>query len=199
MSDEVLKVWKALLANGINPRTAVFFGDSAGEGLAAASVLKIRDQALLMPAAVYLSSPWSDLTDVGDTYESLAQSDPMLNAEALSWAVDAYAAQQDKRHPYVSPFYGDYKKGSPPTLIQGGTREIFVSTMVRHYQVLPGARIEAVLDLYEGMPHTFTSILMKRLRRESLSHARWSLLSSTPNSSSSIVEGADTCDAEVHK
>jgi monoterpene epsilon-lactone hydrolase len=30
----------------------------------------------------------------------------------------------DWTNPYVSPVYGDFGKGFPPTLIQGGTREI---------------------------------------------------------------------------
>lgn len=44
------------------------YGDSAGGGLVAGSVLKMRDQGLGMPAALVLWSPWTDVTGVGDTY-----------------------------------------------------------------------------------------------------------------------------------
>lgn len=58
-------------------------------------------------------------------------------------------------HPYVSPVYGNYSLPFPPTLIQGGTREVFLSNFVRHYQAIRDGGHEAVLDLYEGMPHVF--------------------------------------------
>jgi acetyl esterase/lipase len=104
-------------------------------------------------------SPWSDLTAAGDTYETLAGSDPSLNLTSLSWSADAYAAPANQRHPYVSPVYGDYTKGFPPTLIQGGTREMFLSNFVRQYQAIRGGGNHAVLDLYEGMPHVFQSLV----------------------------------------
>lgn len=51
--------------------------------------------------------------------------------------------------------YGDFAKCFPPTLIQGGTRELFLSHFVRLYRAIDGAGGVAVLDLYEGMPHVF--------------------------------------------
>ena len=58
-------------------------------------------------------------------------------------------------NPYISPVYGDYTKGFPPTLIQGGTREIFLSNFVLQYQAIDCAGQVAILDLYEGMTHVF--------------------------------------------
>jgi acetyl esterase/lipase len=55
----------------------------------------------------------------------------------------------------VSPVYGDYTQGFPPTLIQAGTKEIFLSNAVRQYQALDTAGIPVKLDLYEGMWHIF--------------------------------------------
>jgi monoterpene epsilon-lactone hydrolase len=55
----------------------------------------------------------------------------------------------------VSPVYADFNKGFPPTLIQGGTKEIFLSNMVRFYQALDQAGIPVRLDIYEGMWHVF--------------------------------------------
>jgi monoterpene epsilon-lactone hydrolase len=45
--------------------------------------------------------------------------------------------------------------GFPPTLIQGGTREIFLSNFVRLYQALDTAGQSVTLDIYEGMSHVF--------------------------------------------
>jgi acetyl esterase/lipase len=136
------------------------FGDSAGGGLAAGSVLKMRDRGLGMPAALVLWSPWADITETGDTYITLKQADPILDYPMLlKNAADAYADPRDQKNPYVSPVYGDYSKGYPPTLIQGGTKEIFLSDFVREYRAINDAGGTAVLDLYEGMPHVFQAIM----------------------------------------
>jgi acetyl esterase/lipase len=154
-TDQMIAVWRTLLAEGATPATTGVFGDSAGGSLAAGSILKMRDLGLPLPGALYLMSPWSDITATGDTYLTLSGLDPSLDVESLSWSADAYADPKDQKIPYVSPVYGDYTKAFPPTLIQGGTREIFLSNFVRLYQVIRGGGREAVLDLYEGMPHVF--------------------------------------------
>jgi acetyl esterase/lipase len=135
------------------------FGDSAGGGLVAGSVLLLRDQGTKLPGAIVLLSPWSDVTGTGDTYSTLAAADPMLSAVDLQANADAYADPSDQKDPYVSPVYGNYAKGFPPTLIQGGTREIFLSNFVRQYHAIADAGGQAVLDLYEGMPHVFQFIM----------------------------------------
>jgi epsilon-lactone hydrolase len=158
VTDEVLSVWQALLATGIKPQNVGMFGGSAGGGLAAGSVLKMRDKGLPLPAALYLQSPWSDITATGDTVATLAGADPMLDLESLGWGANEYAAPKDQKHPYVSPVYGDYSKPFPATLIQVGTREMFLSHAARHYQAIRSGGHEAVLDVYEGMPHGFPSL-----------------------------------------
>ena len=158
-TGEVLTVYRSLLDKGLLPGGIGIFGDSAGGGLAAGSILRMRDEDLMLPGALYLISPWSDITATGDSYTTLASADPSLTEEALQYAADAYAAREHQRHPYVSPVYGDYAKPFPPTLIQGGTREIFLSHFVRHYQAIRQGGHEAVLDLYEGMPHVFQTLV----------------------------------------
>jgi acetyl esterase/lipase len=74
----------------------------------------------------------------GDSYTTLGQSDPLLDVPGLKASGTAYADPADQRNPYVSPVYGDYSKGFPPTLIQGGKHEMFLSNCVR--APVPGAR-----------------------------------------------------------
>ena len=155
VTDQVLAVWKALLATGVAPTRIGLFGDSAGGGIAAGSVLKMRDQGLPLPGALYLMSPSCDLTQQGDSYQTLAPVDPVLDRESSAWGAKAYADPQDQKNPYVSAVYGDYTRAFPPTLIQGGTREMLLSNFVREYQAIVGGGHTAVLDLYEGMPHVF--------------------------------------------
>ena len=156
VTDQVLSVFKTLLDQGHALENIGIYGESAGGGLAAGAVLKMRDKGMGVPAAVVLWSPWSDITQAGDSYTTLQAADPLLYyPKNLKNCADAYAAPTDQKHPYVSPVYGDYSKGFPPTLIQAGTKEIFLSNAVRQYQVLDQAGIPVKLDLYEGMWHIF--------------------------------------------
>ena len=155
VTDQVLAVWKALLAKGIAPTSIGIFGDSAGGGIALGSTLKMRDRGLPLPGALYVMSPACDVTQAGDSYQTLADVDPVLDRDSSAWGANAYADPQDQKNPYVSAVYGDYAKAFPPTLIQGGTREMLLSNFVREYQAIRSGGHVAVLDLYEGMPHVF--------------------------------------------
>ncbi len=71
----------------------------------------------------------------------------------------AYADPEDHKHPYVSPVYGDFTAGYPPTLIQTGTKEVLLSASVRLYQAIDQAGQTVKLDIWEGMPHVFVPVL----------------------------------------
>jgi len=157
--DQIIAVIQSLLNSGYQLSDIGMYGDSAGGALTAGSVLKMRNQGMGMPGALVLISPWADITSAGDTYETLKNADPILNYPmALSKAALAYADKEDHKSPYVSPVYANYSRGFPPTLIQGGTKEIFLSNFVRLYQAMDQAGIEVKLDLYEGMWHVFQEI-----------------------------------------
>lgn len=156
ITDQVITVFKELKKAGYSMQDIAIYGDSAGGGLAAGAVLKMRDGGMEMPAAVVLWSPWADITETGDSYVTLKAAEPQYIYEKhLKPAADAYAAPKEQKNPYVSPVYGDYTKGFPPTLIQGGTKEIFLSNFIRLYQALDTAGQTVKLDLYEGMIHIF--------------------------------------------
>ena len=181
ISDQVLSVWRGLLAKGTAPASIGIFGDSAGGGLAAGSVLKMRDQGLPLPGALYLMSPFADITETGDSYLTLSGLDPVLELDTSTWNAGAYAEPADQKNPYASPVYGDYSKAFPPTLIQGGTREMHLSDFVREYQAIRGGGHEAVLDLYEGMPHVFQASIPE-----------------TPEARTAIARGAEFFSKHLH-
>ena len=160
ITDQILAVYKAVLASGVKPESIGIMGDSAGGNLTAGCTLKMREQHLPLPAALYLISPGVDVSDGGDTSVTLAAADPVLSAEASVWSRESYApVAADRKNPIVSPVYGDYTLPFPPTFITAGTREIALSGAVREYQAIRGGGKEAVLDVYEGMPHVFMSLI----------------------------------------
>jgi len=149
--DDCITVYRALLED-FSPENFIVGGASAGGNLAAATVLRARDEGLPMPAALVLMTPELDLTESGDTFETNQLVDvmlprPLMNANLL------YAAGHDLSHPYLSPLFGDFSGGFPPTFLQSGTRDLFLSNTVRMHRALRRAGTPVELHIFEGMPH----------------------------------------------
>ena len=159
VTDQVAAVYKGLLDEGVKASHIGMTGGSAGGNIVAATTLKIRDRGWPMPAALLLISPMSDFTEGGDTRVTLADADPALHSEQVRPGLDAYADPADQKNPYVSPVYGDFSKGYPPTLIQGGTKEWLLSDMVRLHRAIKNAGGNSDLEIYEGMPHGFPGLM----------------------------------------
>ncbi|BAX61735.1 alpha/beta hydrolase [Burkholderia stabilis] len=134
------------------PENIVIGGRSAGGNLAAAMVLRARDEGLPLPAALVLLSPEADLTESGDSFETNRLVDVVLPASLMSNNL-LYANGADLAHPYLSPLFGDFSAGFPPTFIQSGTRDLFLSNAVRLHRTLRRAQVPTELHVFEGMPH----------------------------------------------
>ncbi|MGH7823320.1 MAG: alpha/beta hydrolase fold domain-containing protein, partial [Candidatus Binatia bacterium] len=63
-----------------------------------------------------------------------------------------YANGHDLSHPYLSPLFGDVS-GFPPTFLQSGTRDLFLSNTARMHRKLRSAGVDAELHVFEAMPH----------------------------------------------
>jgi epsilon-lactone hydrolase len=144
-------VYRELLA-GAAGRKIVVGGSSAGANLAAAMTLLIRDRGLPAPAAVVLLTPETDLTEAGDTFRTNELLDVNLKA-GVPECNALYAGGHALTDPYVSPLFADFTRGFPPTLIQSGTRDLFLSNSVLMHRKLRRAGIEAELHVWEAMPH----------------------------------------------
>jgi monoterpene epsilon-lactone hydrolase len=149
--DDCVAVYRALLADR-DPGDIVVGGGSAGGNLAAALVLRARDEGLPMPAAVVLLTPELDLTESGDSFRTNLGVDTVLTRSLMN-ANLLYAAGHDLAHPYLSPLFGDFTRGFPPTFLQAGTRDLFLSNTVRMHRALRAAGIPAELHVFEAMPH----------------------------------------------
>lgn len=121
--DDVLAVYRALIGRG-RPPVAVM-GDSAGGALALLCAMQARDQALALPRAVILLSPWLDLSLSGDSYDRLAALDPFSQTAQLRAMARSYLgrAGPDPQSPLASPLFGDLA-GLPPVLIHAGGCDI---------------------------------------------------------------------------
>jgi epsilon-lactone hydrolase len=149
--EDCVAVYRELLETYPAERIAIS-GSSGGGNLAAALPLKIRRLGLPLPAAVGLFTPEVDLTESGDTFQTNRDIDVMLPA-GLPVLNALYANGHDLHDPFISPLFGDFAQGFPPTYIQTGTRDLFLSNSVRFHRVLRRAGIAAELHVGEAMPH----------------------------------------------
>lgn len=149
--EDCVAVYRGLLES-YTPDRLVISGASGGGNLAASVPLKIRDVGLPLPAAVGLFTPEVDLTESGDSFHTNRDIDVVLRG-GLPEMNALYANGHDLADPYVSPLFGDFTKGFPPSFIQTGTRDVFLSNSVRLHRSLRRAGIVAELFVGEAMPH----------------------------------------------
>ena len=151
--DDAMAVYKALLATTDAAHVGVV-GTSTGGGMTLALMLRAKAEGVALPAAIAPGTPWSDMTETGDTYKSNEWIDNVLVSYNgyLTRAAQLYANGHDLKDPQLSPIYGDLA-GLPPTILTSGTRDLFLSNTVRTHRKLRRAGVEAVLNVYEGLSH----------------------------------------------
>jgi acetyl esterase/lipase len=152
--DDALAAYEALLGNGTAPSDIVFAGESAGGGLAVATLVNARDHGLALPAAAYVMSPYVDLTLAGATIDTKSKADPLLSRELLQPRVTDYTAGHDPALGLISPVFADLT-GLPPLIIQAGTHEVLLDDAVRLARQAATADVEVTLDVTPGVPHVF--------------------------------------------
>jgi acetyl esterase/lipase len=152
--DDALAAYEALLENGIDPSDIAFAGESAGGGLAIATLVNARDHGLPLPAAAFVMSPYVDLTLAGTTMETKREVDPLFTRELIQARVNDYTAGQDAALDLISPIFADLS-GLPPLIIQAGSHELLLDDAVRLAQQAASADVEVTLDIVPGVPHVF--------------------------------------------
>ena len=148
--DDCVTAYRHVL-NGHAPERVVICGRSAGGNLAAAMLLRAKAEGLPMPGRLVLLSPEVDLTESGDSFQTNQMVDLVLPRPLRSNNL-LYADGADLADPYLSPLFGDLRD-LPPTFLQTGTRDLFLSNTVRMHRALRKAGVETELHVFEAMPH----------------------------------------------
>lgn len=148
--DDCVTAYRHVLSSHA-PEHVVICGRSAGGNLAAAMLLRAKAEGLPMPGGLVLLSPEVDLTESGDSFQANQMIDLVLPRPLMSNNL-LYADGADLADPYLSPLFGDLR-GFPPTFLQTGTRDLFLSNTVRMHRALRTAGAETELHVFEAMPH----------------------------------------------
>jgi acetyl esterase/lipase len=152
--DDAVSAYRGLLAAGLDPRRIAIMGDSAGGGLALATLLRLREEGAPLPAAAVLVAPWTDLALTGASLVHNAPSELMVPVDRLAAVVEGYRGGADPRHPYVSPLYGDFAS-LPPTLIQVSSDEALLDDATRLAARMREAGCTVEIEIADRLPHVW--------------------------------------------
>jgi acetyl esterase/lipase len=152
--EDVVLAYRWLLKNGYSPHNIVIAGDSAGGGLAIATLVSLRDGGEPLPSAAICLSPWTDLARTGESMKTHIQVDPFLTPEWLEFMARHYVGNNNPRMPLISPIYADLHK-LPPIFIQVGSDDILLSDSIRLAERAREAGVVTTLDVWENMWHVW--------------------------------------------
>jgi epsilon-lactone hydrolase len=152
--EDAVAAYRELLDSGVPACRIAIAGESAGAGLAAATLTALNDAGLPQPSSAFLMSPWADLTLSGDSMTARAPADPALTPEGLKRRANDYVAGGDPNDGLVSPVFADLA-GLPPLLIQVGSHEILLDDATRLATRAAAGDVAVTLEVTPGVPHVF--------------------------------------------
>ncbi len=152
--EDATAAFRWLVAGGTTPGHIVVAGDSAGGGLALATLLSLRNAGDPLPARAVLLSPSTDLSLTGDSWRTNEERDFLVTRAFMLEECQAYLGSHDPRTPLASPLYADLH-GLPPLLIQVGSDEVLLDDATRLAERAQQAGVAVTLHVAEGMWHVW--------------------------------------------
>lgn len=149
--DDAFAVWREITTS-TPPSRIGLFGTSAGGAIILCLVQRLVGTGKAVPEAIICGTPWSDLSETGDSYFVNRYADPVKYEGSLQIKANQYANGLDLKDARISPIYGPFR-GFPPTLLISGTRDLFLSNTVRVDRKLRDAGCASHLIVYEGQSH----------------------------------------------
>jgi len=159
--DDAATAYQWLIDSGTPPEKIVFAGDSAGGGLAVATMLRCKSAGLPLPRAAVLFSPFADMGTSGQSIIENRPRDVLVTEGVAPSMAETYLAGADPRSPEASPIYGDLTD-LPPILIQVSSHEVLLDDSLRLLRAAIMADVKVHLRVYQGLPHVwqlFTGML----------------------------------------
>ncbi|WP_027815651.1 alpha/beta hydrolase [Paraburkholderia bannensis] len=153
--DDALAAYRRLLADGVRADSLVIAGDSAGGGLALATLVALRDAGDKLPAGALLYSPWTDLAVTGASIRENDGRDPMFCGDVFARVAALYLGEAGVARatdPYVSPLYADFH-GLPPLFMLAGSTETLLDDTRRVADRARAAGVQVDCKIARGLPH----------------------------------------------
>lgn len=153
--EDALSVYRAVVREQEGgAMQCVLAGDSAGGGLAVATLVSLRDAGDDLPRCAICCSPWTDLAQTGATIDSKADVDPAVARDMLEMCTDLYLGEGDRRSPLASPLYAELE-GLPPMFVLVGSDEALLDDSRRLADRAKAANVSVELKVVADMIHIF--------------------------------------------
>lgn len=152
--NDSVAAYNYLLDQGIKPANIIFMGDSGGGNLVFTTMLALKEKDIPLPAAAVALSPWTDLTNSGESYTTNAKVDSLTWKKAQTIFATYYAGENDPTNPLISPLFGDLS-GLPPLLIYVGGNELMRDDSTRFAEKAQAAGVDVTLRIGEGLFHCY--------------------------------------------
>lgn len=152
--DDAVAAYQWLLDGGTQPGRIFFAGDSAGGGLAVATMLRCKSRNLPLPGAAVLFSPFTDMGTTGQSLVDNLERDVLVTEGMAPGMAQGYLSGADPRSPEASPIYGDLT-GLPPILIQVSSYEVLLDDSLRLLRAAILADVKVHLRVYQELPHVW--------------------------------------------
>jgi acetyl esterase/lipase len=156
-ADDALAAWGGLAAGHPGAKLALI-GDSAGGGLALATLVAARGRGLALPACAVLLSPWADLALTGDSNRDNAATDVLFRADEMPHFASLYLGNAPPDDPRASPLYADLS-GLPPVLVHVSSSELLRDDGLRVCDRLTAAGGICESKVGEDLPHVWHLLL----------------------------------------
>lgn len=159
-NEDALNAYFYLLNIGYKPENIIIAGDSAGGGLAIATLISLRDKKLVLPKCAVCIAPFFDFTFSGASMQKNYRKDYMLpiTDEIKSDVIKVYLKDIDPQNPLASPLYADLT-GLPPVLIQVGSNDILLDDSLRFVEKAKNFHVNVTLEIWDEMPHDFQMLV----------------------------------------
>ena len=153
--EDAVASYQWLLDHGFRGDQIILAGDSAGGGLSMALTMYLRDHDMPLPCGLVAMSPWTDLTASGESYTLNYELDPLFgNTKESMIYINDYPGEHDKKDPYISPIYGNFRQ-FPPMLIQVDSTEMLLSDSITAASMADIVGVDVRLSIYDDMFHVF--------------------------------------------
>lgn len=155
--EDCLAAYRWLLAEGHDPARIVVIGDSAGGLLTLATLQRIRDAGLPLPACGVMFSPGTCFDSTRPLEARDTAGDPMLGAGALALIQREVVAAVAPNDGAVSPCAGSMH-GLPALLFQAGSTELLLPQSEKAVALARAAGTHAELQVWPELPHVWQAV-----------------------------------------
>lgn len=150
--DDAVRAVHALVARGTPMSRMAFCGDSAGGGLALATMLRLREESAVLPAVAALICPLTDCTGQSESLVTNAESEPLLGLRHREAGMRSYAGKTPLEHPHISPLFADLH-GFPPMIVEASRIEVLWDDAAHFVEKAKAAGVEITFVPHEGLAH----------------------------------------------